>query len=80
VAAQPLGRARERAEQLLGPEHAEALDDTLRLDVEPAAARRVNRELMGAGVEVTELRPVERTLEEVFLEMTKNRRGEGDVG
>jgi ABC-2 type transport system ATP-binding protein len=57
----------------------EVLDGTLRLDADPAAAGWINRELVGAGIEVIELRPVERTLEEVFLEMT-DKRGESDAG
>ncbi len=79
VAARPLVRARERVEQLLGAERVEVLDGTLRLDADPATAGRINRELVSANVEVTELHPVERTLEEVFLEMT-DQKGEGDVG
>ena len=79
VGATPLDHARERAEQLLGAERVGVLDGTLRLDVDPATAGRINRELLGAGVEVIELRPVERTLEEVFLEMT-DRKGESHVG
>jgi hypothetical protein len=42
-------------------------------------AGQINRELVDAGVEVTELRPVEGTLEEVFLEMT-DQKGESNVG
>jgi ABC-2 type transport system ATP-binding protein len=79
VAAQPLGRARERAERLLGPERVEVLDGALRLDTDPATAGWINRELVSANVEVNELRRIERTLEEVFLELT-NQKGEGDVG
>ena len=79
VAARPLVRARERVEQLLGAERVEVLDGTLRLDADPATAGRINRELVSANVEVTELHPIERTLEEVFLEMT-DQKGEGDVG
>ena len=78
VAARPLVRARERVEQLLGAERVEVLDGTLRLDADPATAGRINRELVRANVEVTELHPVERTLEEVFLEMT-DQKGEGEV-
>ena len=79
VGAKPLDHARERVEQLLGAERVEVLDGTLRLDVDPATAGRINRELVDASVEVTELRPVERTLEEVFLEMT-DEKGESHVG
>ncbi len=79
VGAKPLDRAREHVEQLLGAERVEVLDGTLRLDTDLAAAGRINRELVGAGVEVTELRPIERTLEEVFLEMT-DQKGDSHVG
>jgi ABC-2 type transport system ATP-binding protein len=79
VGAKPLDRARKHVEQLLGAERVEVLDGALRLDADPAAAGRINRELVGAGVEVTELRPVERKLEEVFLEMT-DQKGESHVG
>ncbi len=79
VAARPLDRARERVERLLGAGRVETVDGTLRLDADPATAGRINRELVSANVEVTELRRIERTLEEVFLEMT-NQKGEGNVG
>jgi ABC-type multidrug transport system ATPase subunit len=79
VGAKPLDRARECVEQLLGAERVEVLDGTLRLDADLAVAGHINRELVGAGVEVTELRRAERTLEEVFLEMT-DQKGESDVG
>ena len=71
VRAEPLERARECAGRLLGPERVEVRDGALRLDAEPCAAGRINRELMRADVEVSELRTLERTLEEVFLEMTE---------
>jgi ABC-type multidrug transport system ATPase subunit len=79
VSAKPLDRARAHVAQLLGAERVEVLDGTLRLDADPSAAGRINRELVGANIEVTELRPVERTLEEVFLEMTVQK-GESHVG
>ena len=79
VAAKPLDRARERVEQLLGAERVEVLDGTLRLNANPATAGRINYELVKADVEVTELRRIERTLEEAFLEMT-NQKGESNVG
>ena len=79
VTAKPLHRARERAEELLGRERVEVTGDALRLDADTEAAGRINRELMKANVDVTELRRVERTLEEVFLQMT-DMKGEDDVG
>jgi ABC-type multidrug transport system ATPase subunit len=78
VTAKPLDRARERVEQLLGAERVEMTGGSLRLDTDPATAGRINRELVKADVEVIELRRIERTLEEVFLEMT-NEEGESDV-
>jgi ABC-2 type transport system ATP-binding protein len=79
VGAKPLDRARERVEQLLGAERVEVLDGALRLDADLATAGQINRELVNANVEVTELRRTERTLEEVFLEMT-DQKGESYVG
>jgi ABC-2 type transport system ATP-binding protein len=71
VAAEPLRDARERAEKLLGPDSVAVVDGTLRLRADPSEAARVNSELVSAGVRVSELRPLERTLEEAFLEMTE---------
>ncbi|CAA9415141.1 MAG: Efflux ABC transporter, ATP-binding protein [uncultured Rubrobacteraceae bacterium] len=79
VVAKPLEHARQRAEQLLGAERVEVHDRTLRLDADPATAGQINRELVGAGIEVAELRPMERTLEEAFLAMT-DQKGESNVG
>jgi ABC-2 type transport system ATP-binding protein len=75
VRAEPLSTARESAERLLGPGRVQEQDGTLRLDSDPADAARINRELVLAGVAVSELRPVERTLEDVFLQLT----GEEDL-
>jgi ABC-2 type transport system ATP-binding protein len=70
VRAEPLALARENAERLLGTDHVEVLDGTLRLDSDPKDAPRITRELVLAGVAVSEVRPLERTLEDVFLELT----------
>ncbi len=70
VRADPLASARERAERLLGSEHVSVVDGTLRLDTDPGEAARINRELVLAGIAVSEVREVERSLEDVFLEMT----------
>jgi ABC-2 type transport system ATP-binding protein len=76
VVAEPLDRARECVERLLGAESVEVVDGTLRLRIDPSESSRINRELTLADVTVSELRPLERTLEEVFLELT----GTEDVG
>jgi ABC-type multidrug transport system ATPase subunit len=70
VRAEPLSTARESAERLLGTARVQEQDGTLRLDSDPADAARINRELVLAGVAVSELRPIERTLEDVFLQLT----------
>jgi ABC-2 type transport system ATP-binding protein len=70
VRAEPLSAARERVERLLGSKRVEVVDGTLRLDSDPSRLSQINRELVLAGVAVSELRPVERTLEDVFLELT----------
>jgi ABC-2 type transport system ATP-binding protein len=70
VRAEPLAAARELAERLVGDGNVEVVDGTLRLASDPAEVPRLNRELVLAGVAVSEVRPVERTLEDVFLELT----------
>jgi ABC-type multidrug transport system ATPase subunit len=74
VRAEPLSAARECVERLLGPERVEVVDGALRLDSERARLSQINRELVQAGIAVSELRPVERTLEDVFLELTGEER------
>jgi ABC-2 type transport system ATP-binding protein len=73
VVAQPLEDAAARARALLGPDRVRVSGGGLDLAVEPEKAAWVNGELVDAGIAVSELRVRERTLEEVFLELT----GEG---
>jgi hypothetical protein len=40
------------------------------VDADPGRAAEVNAGLVSAGLRVSELRPVERSLEDVFLELT----------
>jgi ABC-type multidrug transport system ATPase subunit len=70
VRAEPLALARRSAEQLLGAGRVEVMDGALRIDADAADAPRINRELVLAGVAVSEVRPIERTLEDIFLELT----------
>jgi ABC-2 type transport system ATP-binding protein len=70
VRAEPLALARRSAEQLLGAWRVEVMDGALRIDADAADAPRINRELVLAGVAVSEVRPIERTLEDIFLELT----------
>ncbi len=71
LAAEPLEEAARLAAALLGPHRVQRHDGQLRLDAGPADAARVNRALVLAGVQVSALHPVERSLEEVFLDMTQ---------
>jgi len=70
VTAQPLEQAHAVARRLLGPDRVAVQDGALRLQAEPDQAARVNRELVTAGVAVSALGWAERTLEDVFLELT----------
>ena len=45
-------------------------DGAFSLSVEPARAAELNRRLVQAGIDVTELRESERSLEDVFMELT----------
>jgi ABC-type multidrug transport system ATPase subunit len=67
VRAAPMDVARQSAERVLGPGRVEVADGALRLTADPADASRINRELVLAGVAVSEVRPLKRTLEDVFF-------------
>ena len=70
VTARPLEQAHAVARRLLGPDRVAVQDGALRLEAEPDQAARVNCELVTAGVAVSALGWAERTLEDVFLELT----------
>jgi ABC-type multidrug transport system ATPase subunit len=78
VTAQPLEQAHLVARRLLGPDRVAVQDGALRLQAEPDQAALVNRELVTAGVAVSALGWAERTLEDVFLELT-NQPTSGDA-
>jgi ABC-2 type transport system ATP-binding protein len=69
----PLEAGRAAAEALVGAGRVEEYGTGLRLDLpldSRLSAAAVNRHLLGAGVDVHELRWSERSLEDVFLELT----------
>ncbi|SEF25965.1 ABC-2 type transport system ATP-binding protein [Amycolatopsis pretoriensis] len=68
VVAEPLARARDHLRQLYGRVRVDG--DALELDVDAREAGRVNAELVGAGLTVTELRWREPDLEQTFLTLT----------
>ena len=75
VRAEPVDKAREVLERLAGAGNVALADGSFRLRTGPERAGRVSQALADAGVTLTELRPLERTLEEVFLEMTEEGTG-----
>jgi ABC-2 type transport system ATP-binding protein len=58
------------AMDLAGEDGVELVDDGVRLDVDTARAPELTRALVAAGVQVSEIRPRERSLEEVFFNLT----------
>jgi ABC-2 type transport system ATP-binding protein len=77
VRAEPLAAARARVERLVGAARVEPSDGALRVQCDQREAARITRELVLAGLAVSEVRPVERTLEDVFLELTEERANDG---
>jgi ABC-2 type transport system ATP-binding protein len=70
VVAVPLDRAAGRARSMVGPAAVTLVDGGLHLAVGPERAGEINASLVSAGVTVTELRMVERDLEQAFFQLT----------
>src|SRR5438270_7527707 len=66
----PVDVAHRQLDRMLGTAAVTGIDGILRLSVNPDRAADINQALVGAGIKVSELRAVERTLEEVFLTLT----------
>ena len=71
VRAEPIDRARSLLETLLQPDQVQVRDGILTLSVEPSQAASINRRLVADGIDVSELRPAEQSLEDVFLQLTE---------
>jgi len=71
VKAEPLEEARKLAASLEWVEGAMIEDGMLVLDADPEKAPEINARLVSAGLRVSELRSVERSLEDAFLELTR---------
>jgi ABC-2 type transport system ATP-binding protein len=81
VRVRPASEAAALAAALAGVANTELLGDTLLLampDAGPARAAQINRQLVDAGLEVSEVRTTRRSLREVFLELTGGRTGSID--
>jgi ABC-2 type transport system ATP-binding protein len=77
VVAAPLDRAAAHVRALLGTGAVRLVDGGLQVTVEADRAGEINAALVSAGVTVSELRMVERDLEQAFFELTG---GEAHVG
>jgi ABC-2 type transport system ATP-binding protein len=71
IRAAPLDQARRLLESLLKSEQVRVDGDTLLLSVDPSQAASINRRLVSDGVDVSELRVSEQSLEDVFLQLTE---------
>ena len=71
IQAQPQERALSLLTALLGPNSVHKSEDgQLLVTAPPTRTGEISRALVEAGLELTELRPVERSLEQTFLELT----------
>src|SRR6202045_4851246 len=75
IRATPLDQARRLLESLLKPEQIRVEGGTVLLSVDPSQAASINRRLVADGVDVSELRVSEQSLEDVFLQLTENPQG-----
>ncbi len=80
VRAEPVGRALEILGRMAGLERIEEVDGALWLMTDPARAAEINRELVTAGLAVSELRVAERSLEAVFLQLMQEGQGPDGAG
>ena len=75
VRAQPTDAARRMLTELFGPDAVGQVDGALRVSTDPDRSAELNALLATAGVAVSELRPVQRSLEEVFFQLTGEEQG-----
>jgi ABC-type multidrug transport system ATPase subunit len=70
VRAQPADRARLVLDEAIGADHVTMRDGTFSLKVDMSQTASIAKRLVMSGVDVTELRRAERSLEDVFMELT----------
>jgi ABC-2 type transport system ATP-binding protein len=75
VRAQPIEQAEELLTKMFGPEAISRQDGAIHLKTMPEHSMEINRRLTEAGIGVSELRPFERSLEEVFFQLTGEKQG-----
>jgi ABC-2 type transport system ATP-binding protein len=75
VRAQPIDQARQLLARMFGTDSVSSQDGAIHLKTKPERSVDINRELVNAGIAVSELRPFERSLEEVFFQLTGEQQG-----
>jgi ABC-type multidrug transport system ATPase subunit len=75
VRAQPADKAQELLTKMFGPEAISRQNGAIHLKVKPENSIEINRRLTDVGIGVSELRPFERSLEEVFFQLTGEKQG-----
>jgi ABC-2 type transport system ATP-binding protein len=71
IRATPADRAQGLLEQIAGSSQVSVRDGLFSVTIDPGQAAAINRRLVTDGVDVTELRASEQSLEDVFLELTE---------
>ena len=71
IKAEPVDQARRLLETLLTPDKVQFRDGLFTLSVDAAQAASINRRLVADGIDVSELRTAEQSLEDVFLQLTE---------
>ena len=75
VRAEPADRAHDLLVRIFGPEAVSRQDGSFLLKTDPIQTLDINRRLMAEGIGVRELRPIKRSLEDVFFQLTGERQG-----
>ena len=75
VTAEPADRAGEMLTRMFGPAAVSREAGSFHLKTDPSGSVEINRVLVGSGIAVSELRPFERSLEEVFFQLTGDKQG-----
>jgi len=75
VRARPSDVARQMLAEMFGPEAVGQVDGALRVSTDLEHSAELNARLAKAGVAVSELRPIQKSLEEVFFQLTGEEQG-----
>ena len=71
IRAAPMDQARRLLEAVLSPDRVSEKDGLLSVQTDGAQAASLNRRLVADGVDVSELRMSEQSLEDIFLQLTE---------